>query len=154
MNSCAFRLAPPTSAPSISGCPKNSTALLALTEPPYSTRTALAKASPNTFASWADHIRQYSVCAFCGGRQTGADRPDRLISDHQRDQPAGKPGCRRQPSQTVTELALSTSRCCPIGSHPGSHPRTRWGSDHVPERPAPLLLTVSSVSPKYCRRSE
>src|SRR5262249_50771735 len=50
-NESAFRQAPPTSAPSMSGCAVSSAAFSGLTLPPYRTRTAAATASPWETAS-------------------------------------------------------------------------------------------------------
>jgi hypothetical protein len=44
----ARRLAPPTSAPSISGWANSSAALVGVTEPPYCTRTRAATPSPHS----------------------------------------------------------------------------------------------------------
>lgn len=51
--SAAFRLAPPTSAPSISGWPANSAILAPVTLPPYCTRTRAAPAASKRAASVA-----------------------------------------------------------------------------------------------------
>lgn len=45
----AFKAAPPTSAPSISGHLINSSMLSGVTEPPYNIRTAFATSSPYDF---------------------------------------------------------------------------------------------------------
>src|SRR3982751_5109708 len=50
-NSSACRLAPPTSAPSTSGCCMMPAMLAALTEPPYRMRTASAASAPCTSAT-------------------------------------------------------------------------------------------------------
>src|SRR5512142_2411405 len=51
--SSGFRLAPPTSAPSISDWPKNSAAFAPVTDPPYSTRIACAASLPYSSRSAA-----------------------------------------------------------------------------------------------------
>ena len=79
--SSAFRLAPPTRAPSMFGCDSSSPAFEALTLPPYRIRTF--SADPSLYRSVSSLRR--SACtssACCGdGHFAGANGPNRLVGD-------------------------------------------------------------------------
>ena len=79
--SSGSRLAPPTSAPSMSGWARISAALSGFTLPPYRMRTRSAASferSPDERADERDRLLR-----LLGRRDLpGADRPDRLVGDH------------------------------------------------------------------------
>ena len=93
-NSSASRLAPPTSAPSMSRLAISSAMFAAFTDPPYWMRTASPVGAVGERGRCAHGWRWHTAWASVGRRRlAGADRPDRLVGDHQGgDLRLGAPG--------------------------------------------------------------
>ena len=82
----ASRLAPPTSAPSTSGCAMISATFFALTDPPYRMRTRSAIASSYSVAEPLPQGRAHLLGVVRRGHLARADRPHRFVRD---DDPRG-----------------------------------------------------------------
>ena len=94
-----------------------------------------------------------NACASCAmlrrRRLAGADRPDRLVGDHERSSVAG--GERRSPRPGI----CSTSSVSPASRSPrASRRRRRSRAGRRSSAARARRATVSSVSPKSWRRSE
>ena len=134
-NSSGSRLAPPTSAPSISGWAMNSRMLPGFTLPPYWTRTArggLRRTSPPT----RPRIRPIT-CAGVGRRgvAAGPDGPDRLVGD---DEP-WRPARRRAPASAARTCPTTLSSVRPASRSSSVSPTHRIGimpcAEHRPDLP-------------------
>src|SRR3954454_21447064 len=129
--------APPTSAPSTPSCESSSSAFSAFTEPPYSTGTSsrLLISPCACRACPADAVWPVPIA------QTGSY----AITSR---------SCGPTASFSASTWMRSTSSVCP-DSRSSSDSPTQAITRSPPSRPATVrLATVSSVSPKYCRRSE
>ena len=150
-NSSGSRLAPPTSAPSISGCAMKSRMFPAFTLPPYWIRTACATlavvqlrrasagSAPITWpASAGSALRPVPIAQIGSYATTSVAGVGRRHARERRLGPARSPRPR------------SRRRRAPRASRR----RTGSASSRARRPPAPSWFTVSSVSPNSCRRSE
>ncbi len=148
--SSGSRLAPPTSAPSISGCAMNSRMLPGFTLPPYCTRTDWATVVVVPIGEGrADHLDHLAGIGRLGVAAR-ADRPDGLVGDDH-----GRARARRSPCRARAGSAgRPWSRCRRRRAPPASRPRTGSASCRGLITARTFLLTIRSSSPKSCRRSE
>ena len=131
----ASRLAPPTSAPSMSGCAISSATLSGLTEPPYWMRIA-SPAAPKRFAQPAADERVGLLRERGRRGPAGADRPDRLVGDHDAPRRARSATSARLPRELV---ARAPRRCGPPRAPRASRRRTRSGGCRAASSAAALL---------------
>jgi len=144
--SSAFRLAPPTSAPSMSGWPSRSAAFSGLHDPPYWMRTARRSQAGELRSSHGSARALLRLSGRC--RLPGADGPDGLVGDGapaiaSASRPANTPRTWRETTSQVRFESRSWSVC----------PTQTMGWSFASRAARSLRFTVSSVSPKYCRRS-
>ena len=142
-NWSAFKLAPPTRAPSILGFAINSLALSPLTLPPYWIRVASATVGQIVRSAIFGYTRDVSGL-FGRSSHTRSNRPDGFVGNDNSFHLGGRTGFASPSINCVSRTALVRSDC----RSANSSPRRKSPSDLAPVKPRLFLLMISSVSPK------
>ena len=149
-NSSASRLAPPTSAPSMSGCADD---LADVARPSPSRRRAPGPRrrppSPYFPASACAQRAAHLLRVARAGHPAGADRPDRLVGHHD-----VAPARRDDLRQRGVSWPVLCSTWLPASRTSSPSPTHRIGRCPCASAARTLRLTSSSSSPWFSRRSE